>query len=165
MEMMKDLFTKATMDSAMNSEEHVNTSIRNPCMFDPNCPFGKCPFRTNEPLTAVVDRMIQGNRPITGESVRPTTTKTKDVPKSTSTEEAESIELEDDADLFILKTGRVDQCRIKEPLFRDNVSQYLSSDLPADLFPLPAPVQKKKKSKRSKSKKKSKKPSKKSKKK
>ncbi|VVC25883.1 Hypothetical protein CINCED_3A019592 [Cinara cedri] len=134
MEMMKDLFTKAAASSPSELNEQQTT--RNPCMFDLNCPVARCPFRMDEPITAFVDRMVDGG------DGRPTKTKTpasKSLPSAQAGADgsSENVEIEDDADVFVVSSGRVDPCRVSLPVHRENTTQYLETDLQPEFRPQP----------------------------
>lgn len=146
MEMMKDLFTKSTLASVepqSSNEQTADGRDARPCVFDANCPVADCPFRSDEPLSAFVDRLTGGG-PAVG---RP------------ATAPADQAEIVDDADLFAVRVGRVDPCRTNAPVHRNKNTQYLLTDVPAEYLPAPEPVtvKPKRNGKKKKSKKKAKK--------
>lgn len=128
MEMMRDLYTKSTQPSLEqngSSEQATDGFETRPCVFDPNCPVASCPFRSDEPLNAFVNQLING--PARKSAV------------AAGTAAQDPAEIVDDADLFVVKVGRVDPCRTNEPVYRNKNTQYLLTDVPAELLPAPVP--------------------------
>lgn len=126
MEKMKDLFMRSVQPSAKNASNDIR--VFRPCVFDPNCPVENCPFRADEPIGAFVDRMIEGVDPkLADKDPRRVT-----LPKTT--------EIEDDADLFTMKVGRIDPCQFNVPCYRDGCTQYQLADIPPEYWPPPEPI-------------------------
>lgn len=139
MELMRDMFTKATVDNSRrtDSDDRVNdgdSAVHGDCMFDPECPLADCPFRADEPTGAFIDRLIDrdGRRVHTAASSitkRQLATDKSKPPRSVATA------IVDDADMFTVRVGRVDPCRVKMVPRRDGTTQYLQTDIPAEFLP------------------------------
>lgn len=128
MEMMRDLYTKSTLPSLEqqgSSEQAADGFEVRPCVFDPNCPVASCPFRSDEPLNAFVNQLIDGSA-----------AKAKVPAGTVGLDQAEIV---DDADLFVVRVGRVDPCRTNAPVYRNKNTQYLLTDIPAEFLPAPEP--------------------------
>lgn len=105
---------------------------REECAFDAQCPVAGCPFKTDKPenQTASVDRNHQK--------------KCKGEFDDSDTAASSDEEIEDDADLFVVRVGRVDPCRKDVLEHRD---QGTLTDFPEESLPPPPPPPSKSKSK------------------
>lgn len=102
---------------------------REECMFDPQCPVAGCPFKTNQPEVQIAS---------TNRNVRNTSKGTKvkfGAQKEAQGENAQTSlneEIEDDADLFVVRVGRADSCRkdVLEHRDRGTLTDFPEESLP-----------------------------------
>lgn len=153
MEKLKGLYEEMKTAAPMMYSEEAGEQGK-PCMFDLNCMATHCPFRTAEQANAFVGHLINGTRP--GDDRLPINVKPSDYRDVEIADDPNNLEIVDDADLFVVNTGRVDPCRVTAPLeYQENFTQCFDTDFSAILLPPPSVVKKPKKGKKSKKSKKS----------
>ncbi|XP_050530710.1 uncharacterized protein LOC126899668 [Daktulosphaira vitifoliae] len=131
----KILATNSNKLGKIPQKSPINTGR---CLFDPECIIFDCPFKTNEPEEAMINRIITNcndqqvnNKHGGNHTVRHSESNAHAQHPKVSEKTSEVIEpVVDDEDLFVVSVGRVDHCRLK--VTKDDTTQYQEGDVPLE---------------------------------